>query len=159
MFKQRLIDNCSHEWHEAINNSSKLSTYSSFKSLLEPEKYMHCISNRSYRIALAKFRCSNHSLYIESGRKQGIDVTERTCKFCETISHSVIEDEYHFLCKCPLYHNQRKELLPNLEDCTYYEFTTVMSSSKYPIINSVAKFIHEANVTRDEFLSENNISQ
>ena len=41
-FVQRVQDCSSQDWHRDIHNSSKLSVYCTFKSFLEPEKYLNC---------------------------------------------------------------------------------------------------------------------
>ena len=83
MFKERLLDNYRQKWHEAIGLSNK--------TLLEPEKYLSCITNRKYVTAfiITKFRCSNYDLNIETGRMQHIDVTERICAHWFKHIHSI----------------------------------------------------------------------
>ena len=68
ILNERVRDCGKQEWHDMINNSDKLVTYCTFKSILEPEKYLSCVCIRKYFVALARFRCSNHSLEIEIGR-------------------------------------------------------------------------------------------
>ena len=38
------------------------------------------------------------------GRNRNVQRRNRTCQFCNT---GEIEDEFHFILKCPLYHNLR----------------------------------------------------
>jgi len=47
---------------------SKLSTYCQFKFLLELQSYNAENLQKKYKIALAKFRCTNHKLSIERFR-------------------------------------------------------------------------------------------
>ena len=61
------------------------------------------------RKQLAKFRTANHDLMIEKGRHHGIEVANRTCEQCDM---QRVEDEYHFLLKCPKYDDLRQEYLP-----------------------------------------------
>ena len=49
---------------------------------------------------IAKLRCSDHSLEIESGRHRKIDRNERFCKQCAV---GAIETEIHFLLECNKY--------------------------------------------------------
>lgn len=64
---------------------------------------------------LSRFRCSNHCLEIETGRRAKplkVPCAERTCKKC---SLGAIEDEDHFLLVCPAYDPIRspfRDLLP-----------------------------------------------
>jgi hypothetical protein len=49
------------------------------------------------RQLFTKFRVSDHSLEIESGRNKNITREERICKNCNL---NEIGDEYHFFLKC-----------------------------------------------------------
>ena len=97
------------KWFLDINESPKLSTYSQFKSLLEPEKYLHVINNFWTRKQLAKFRTSNHDLPIEKGRHAKLERQMRTCMKCDL---GCTEDEYHFILICPKYGCLREKYLP-----------------------------------------------
>ena len=66
-FGERLKDCYRQEWYRDIHNSSKLSIYCMFKSLLEPEKYLEYINIWKFRQAMARFRVSSHKLKIEKG--------------------------------------------------------------------------------------------
>jgi len=65
-----------------------------------------------FRLCVSKYRLSCHNLYIESGRYHTIDVNLRICP----VFKNDIEDEYHFILKCPAYNDLRlgylKTLLP-----------------------------------------------
>lgn len=93
-------------WKKMAQASPKLETYMQFKQGLYYEPYLDFIRNKEDRIALTKLRTSNHDLLIERGRytrpfTQRID---RLCKYCKTD----VEDETHFLLKCPRYREERK---------------------------------------------------
>ena len=47
---------------------------------------------------LAKFRCSNHSLLIATGKHSKTEVSDRKCSRCNKV-----EDEIHFSVECLLY--------------------------------------------------------
>ena len=49
-------------------------------------------------------RLSSHSLSMETGRYQGINTVNILCQFCK----SDVEDEFHFVLKCPVYDCFRK---------------------------------------------------
>ena len=68
MFSERLKDCYFQDWFSKINQSSTAEHYKHFKSLLEVEKYLTLDLCFKLRQALAKFRCSSHSLTIEKGR-------------------------------------------------------------------------------------------
>ena len=53
-----------------------------------------------YKRYITRFRISSHNLLIEMGRHRNVQRRNRTCQFCNT---GEIEDEFHFILKCPLY--------------------------------------------------------
>ena len=85
-FKQRLIDCSKQDWYGKIEITDKLYTYATFKSLLEVEKYLNCINVNKYKVALSRFRCSNHVLNIECGRWKNVERNERLCELCSRIN-------------------------------------------------------------------------
>ena len=94
-----------------MQNKSKLRTLSFLKQTWKLEDYLITVKNIADRTALTKFRLSDHSLMIEKGRHSNIHQSDRCCPFCP----NQIEDESHFLIKCPIYSNLRKKLLNDLE--------------------------------------------
>ena len=97
------------KWRHGIENSGKLSIYST----LEWDVYLNTgiIKMSKVRAALTRFRCSSHVLNIEMGRRNGILLGDRLCAFCENNGIVVIEDEYHFLLHCPRYNTIREKYL------------------------------------------------
>ena len=86
--------------------SNKLRTYSLLKTEIGYESYLSQIENVNHRTTLTKLRLSNHSLKIETGRKQRLDKNLRFCPFCPNF----IEDEKHFLLQCSIYNVLRRNL-------------------------------------------------
>jgi len=58
---------------------------------------------------MSHLRLSSHSLYVKKGRytRQRIDRSQRYCTLCYSQD---IEDEFHFVMKCPIYEHIRKKL-------------------------------------------------
>ena len=58
---------------------------------------------------LVKMRVSAHSLRIQTGRygANRIPRNERVCVYC---SLNDIDDELHFICKCPIFDDVRKKI-------------------------------------------------
>ena len=126
---------------------SKLQQYSLIKKDTSYEEYLTLVQNTSDRIAMSKFRLSNHTLLIETGRHQGIPRSDRKCPFCP--QH--IEDEFHFLIHCPTYKTLRYNLFEGIKEITfgfYYpedEKFLFWFLLKNPIISHlVARFIKNA---------------
>ena len=100
---------------EELENSSKLKTLSILKTNFACENYLLSVSNTANRIALTKFRLSNHHLMIEKGRYENRPLCDRTCPFCP----DQIENEFHFLIKCPIYTELRARMLDDIKDMIY----------------------------------------
>lgn len=59
------------------------------------------------------------------GQYRRLCLDERTCELCNTME---IEDEFHFIAKCPMFEQKRKELFdritnsyPSLTTCLLWE--------------------------------------
>ena len=74
------------DWYGKIQITDKLFKYATFKSILEVEKYLNCINVNKYKVALSRFRCSNHVLNIECGRWKNVERNERLCELCSRIN-------------------------------------------------------------------------
>ena len=98
-------------FNDIKKETSKLRTYSLLKTKPGFETYLNEIQNINHRITLTKFRLSNHSLKIETGRHERIDKKKRFCPFCP----DQIEDEKHALLQCKTYTSLRKELFQSLK--------------------------------------------
>ena len=92
-------------WLGEINHSPKAMSYAMFKTTIYSEKYLILVKNTKDRIALSRLRLSNHNLMIEKGRhlRPRIERNERKC----FLYKDEIEDEKHFITKCPLYAQER----------------------------------------------------
>ena len=105
--KSLVINTFKTNWQYALNDIAKnplLRIYSTFKYDFGFEPFLYMVKDPKYRIAIAKFRASSHTLEIERGRhtKPKTLVAERLCHLCR-----VVEDEIHFLISCPLYHDEK----------------------------------------------------
>ena len=105
---------------------------------------------------MSKLRLSGHSLEIERGRYKNSrgEVTpreERFCKYCKVMGTLSVEDEKHFLLKCPMSKELRDNYLPQdiLQNILLREedkMTQILTDSD---MNQIAKFIHLAFEQRD----------
>ena len=83
--------------------NGKLRTYCKFKDIFKKEPYLENIKSFNIRKCFTQLRISSHSLAIEKGRYNMIDKDKRYCTLCNT---QQVEDEHHFLFKCPSYNNK-----------------------------------------------------
>ena len=95
------LQNCYERyWAKNIKDSNgtsnkrgnKLRTYAIFKRIFHCEPYTK-LSDKESRRWLAKFRCSDHFLRVETGRSQGLKQKEQTCLICNNMT---VEDETIF---------------------------------------------------------------
>ena len=93
-------------WINQLNdpNTSKLQFYRKIKVNHSFEKYLE-LPHFNDRKIIAKFRCLDHKLEMESGRHNKTPQNEIICRVCPS---NEIENEEHFLITCPLY-DQLKE--------------------------------------------------
>ena len=66
---------------------------------------------REYRKSICKLHTSTHRLFIETGRYTNIPRNERICKNC---TNQEIEDETHFLTRCPTFSEERDDLFNSI---------------------------------------------
>ena len=141
-------------FNDIQNNFSKLKTYAKLKTNIGLEKYLVSVKNVTDRISLTKLRLSNHTLMIEKGRHQNIEIENRLCPFCPTC----IEDEMHFLIKCPAYIEYRAKLMDTIHytlrnHCILGSASLFMFLMKSDNITHVtANFITQANKLRNSLI-------
>lgn len=139
-FKSRAQNEGKRIWYLDICTAEKTVHYRQFKFNFGRESYLKLSINTKLRRAYARLRCSNHHLAIEVGRHRGIDREYRICDLCL----SGIEDEFHFLLKCPKLDTFRQKFLPqslqNYASNTLYDFHKIMASDNVRDIESVALF-------------------
>ena len=145
-FTQRLKDQYLQVWADTCSNSSKLSTYISFKTNFELEPYFNYLNIRKFRYYYSSFRCSSHQLMIEKGRYLGLDRSQRLCPICK----SGIEDEFHFMLICPLYKSLREKYIPERYYIypTFQQFKLLMANRSENVVKQLAAFIYHSFILR-----------
>ena len=106
--KQKLVDQFIQDWFSQLGNSSRGKFYGSFKTEFKLESYLIKL-NTADRIYMAKFRCSNVKLPVETGRWASIPIHQRICKFCKTLGN---EYHYLFVCNHPEIVEARNKFIP-----------------------------------------------
>ena len=88
------------DWKDTSESlkDGKLTTYSFLKTNFKLEKYLTLVKKYEYRKSICKLHIFAHRLFIETGRYTNIPRNERICKNC---TNQEIEDETHFLTRCP----------------------------------------------------------
>ena len=155
LFRQRLADCFTQQWHSEVEESPKALHYKHFKLILEVEPYLNIDLPLVYRKVLANFRCSSHSLMIEAGRHQNIDRNLRFRQMCLKRNVYIVEDEFHFFLVCPAFDDIRELYFkPEWKNAltTKQTFYNIMSSNAKLDILSVAKYLLSSFSLRKELL-------
>ena len=151
-------------WSVGLQNSPKAISYKTFKSNVKFESYLHQLKNVKHRIALSRFRLSNHTLMIEKGRhmRPQIERNDRKCFHCK----DQIENESHFVTTCPLYTLDREKLFQTCrENSVHFEtlnveqkFIFIMSNECPTVTETLARFIFNSLKVRDNAFIASNYS-
>ena len=134
---------------DSIKVSSKMKTLNLLKSAPGREQYLADVKNSKHRIALTKLRLSAHQLEIEAGRwgrHSDISAENRICTLCQLEGDNSVEDEIHFLVRCPVYQKLRENLLPqqvllNQNMTDEQKFVEIMTNHE---VKNIAKFAYLA---------------
>ena len=120
------------------------------------EPYLYLVKKPRYRNAIARFRCSSHTLEIEGGRHTNpkTPVADRVCVHCK-----VIEDEKHFLLKCDINAFERQyfyEKISRVFDEFIYlnddeKFSFVLTSVNSQYSSWLGEFLYRSFEKRNEF--------
>ena len=157
LFKQRLNDNFTQNWHERLSISSRAIFYINIADF-KPKSYLNSIKVLKFRNSLARLRVSSHRLEIEAGRwtRPRTPVNERLCNTC-----NCLEDEYHFVIECCLYNSLRRKYIdqiywvrPNM-----YKFVNLITSDNTRTINNLAIYVHKAFKVRNTAIFAGNNTQ
>ena len=144
-------------WKHKLENSSKLTFYSTFKTDHNLEKYLEVIKDPYKRKCLSRFRVSNHSLQIEIGRYQNIPREERLCPICNS---GEVESETHLLLSCKAYEHSRENLRSTFENTPSNGIrlnpqplsVDIMKSTDSEIITKLSKFVYSCFGQRLKYL-------
>ena len=120
------------------------------------EPYLYLVKKPRFRNAIARFRCSSHTLEIERGRHTNpqTPVADRVWVHCK-----VIEDEKHFLLKCDINAFERQCFYEKISR-VFYEFIYLNDDEKFSIVltsvNSqylswLGEFLYRSFEKRNEF--------
>lgn len=135
-------------WGEELKKSPKALSYVKTKNTVCFEKYLNVVKNRKHKVALTRFRLSNHELQIEKGRhmRPPIERSNRVCFCCK----EELEDESHFLIKCPLYSENRSNLFQACrENCKNFDslmtdqqkFIFILTNESESVVQKLAYFV------------------
>ena len=92
-----------------------------------------------------KFRCFNHKLPIEQGRKYGIERENRICQKCNMNS---IGDEFHLIFECPSAQVERNMFIPSYftRVKSTYNLCKLLECKSKKVSLNLAKFLKATKV-------------
>ena len=156
---KKCLENYDRHWLEEINRSPKAISYALFKTSISPETYFTQVKNNKHRIALSRLRLSNHSLMIEKGRhlRPKLERHERKCFLCK----NELEDEKHFILKCPLYVEERSLLFQACRKNSIHfdslneeqKFIFILTNENFEVTTKLAKYVFNSFKIRDEAIT------
>ena len=76
------------------------------QNLIKIESYLTKLTYNNRRL-LARFRCRNHNLPVETGCHRGIPREQRKCNWCV----SELGDEFYFIMNCSNFNTLRSQLI------------------------------------------------
>lgn len=153
-FKRRLLDCEIQDWSSRVAETSKLEYYNMYKTLYEPELYLHLNIPRKLKVGFAKLRMSSHKLEIEIGRQTDVLKEDRLCKACGKLNIVCVECEYHVIMKCCLYKDIRDRYLHKvIHSGSLNEFYKLMGTQNCETLVSLTLFIQSMFKIRNNFLS------
>lgn len=153
IFKKTLTDCFVQEWKAKINASNVLLLYKNCKVNFVYENYLNVIP-ACLRSHITRLRISGHSLRIHTGRyaRTRVPQDERYCQCCQTRD---LEDEYHFILKCPCFSELRREYIkryytvrPNM-----LKFIELMRSDNKSILRNLSMYCKRALEHRNTILN------
>ena len=142
MFKQRLIDCRWQDWNRHMQESDRFNVYKMLNSLHEIPLYLHLSLCRQVKYILCKFRFGVSDLLIHKYRYSNSSLSRLTCPLCNEEQ----ENEIHFVLKCPVLFNIRKQYIP----FKYYKYPCMfrlillMTTPNEIITRNFAIFLYKA---------------
>ena len=159
MFKNKLKESYRTYWRSQLGydrgDIGKLVLYRRIKNNYIFEAYLDILRNSDLRKCMTELRISCHALEIERGRYMKTPINERLCRFCYEQGNTIVEDEAHFLLKCPQYSRERDALYRTVSaECP--QFTSLsdlnkvrfMLTAEGDVCLALSQFCHRSMVLR-----------
>ena len=108
--KERILYLENVQFKNSILRSPRLQFYAHIKLELHLSNYWESALPFCMRREFCKLITSTHSLAIETGRRIDVPRNERLCMLCEL---GELEDEVHFILKCPAFRSLREKFIPH----------------------------------------------
>lgn len=144
--KQRLVDQFWQNWHSEISLSDRFDFYRTIKNDHNREHYVSNITINKFKKAFARFRLGITDL--RNNERFLRPFSTRYCNFCYP---DIIENEYHFLFECPVYHELRtKYLLRSWITLNNLTVKDIIASDSIQVTKNASMYIHYALMHKQE---------
>lgn len=145
IFKQKAISD--------ICKSPKCMLYKHLVDYFCLQGYLKKPIHVKYRKAISCLRLSAHNLKIETGRYENLIRSDRKCVLCNL---NDIEDEFHFLFICPVFHDLRNKFIKHYYSRrpSVFKLIQLFCSTNTKDVNQLGKYIYHANKLRMECLNQ-----
>ena len=146
LFKQRINDIFSQNWRSSLEDPTRARTYKLLRTDFVTWEYLETVNCASHLTAFARLVTSSHRLRVETGRWDKPVATEYKDRKCQLCNSGDIEDEYHFVLKCPVYSSIRRRCIPR----QYWyrpnmmKFQNLFSKKCVHVIKALAKYTYLA---------------
>ena len=147
LIKQRIFDQEKQIVLGKISDSSKCFLYRHLLYSYDMQLYLKRPIPKKLQNCISRFRLSSHSLSIETGRYHNIVQTNRLCPIC----HTDIEDEFHFILKCPMYDDLRKLFIKPFyyERPSVFKLIQLFTTVNLKEICNLGRFLLRATIKRN----------
>ena len=147
--------NYTNYWTQTTQHQHKLQVYSALKRDYTLAPYLTTIRDQTLRRVMTRYRLSEHSLAIETGRRRQnwVPREARLCSHCEL---SVVETELHFLTECSRYESIRtrfyetaSSVCPEFQLCSDPEKLPYILGEKSELTLHTARYVTACHNLRD----------
>ena len=149
--KMRLTDNFIQERDTILDNSSKCNIYKHLIDRFCLQYYLKISMPDCYTILITRFRVSAHTLLIEKGRYHNIERDKRLCQMCDM---NDVEDEYHFILKCPFYTHLRHLYIKKYywSKPSVFKLVQLLSVQNRKELCNIGKYLKNALYIRPQYM-------
>ena len=146
--KQRLLDMYAQGWNSVINDSPRYAIYKLFKQAITCETYLNCITIKSFRDSMTRFRLGISTLKTHKNRyTRDNRIGINCCPFCP----DVVDDELHLLFNCSAYDNLRPQFLCNIRPTNQtVQFINILSTEDCAKIKQLSWYLFKCFQKHDE---------
>ena len=134
-----------------ITQSPKGRLYQHLVDHFTLQSYLRKPINPLYKTYISRFRLSSHTLKIEQGRYTNDRRENRKCTLCNL---NDIEDEFHFVLKCPFYSLLRKNYVKSYyyKKPSVFKMIQLFSVQNISELCNLGKYLYLATKKRNESL-------